>query len=134
MWIEFNTFNSKILILLIFPLFSLMENLNTNLYIKEDNSLFIAFRYFISYIFGGIFSFIKYKKASQIFASQFIDENQNGIQDQNKDGISQFELIRQERNKYLNLLFTIVICDIFYFAPSKNDQIYLKIPKLLHLC
>ena len=119
MWIEFNTFDRKILILLIFPLFSLLENLNTNLYIKEDNSLFIAFRYFISYIFGGIFSFIKYKKANQIFASQFTYENQNGIQDRNKDRISQLELIRQERKKkkkIKNSIFLLALSIIALFC------------------
>lgn len=58
MLFEFPKFNIKILVLLIYPIFNRLEALIVPLYLKEDNSLFDAFRYFISYIIAGILLFI----------------------------------------------------------------------------
>ena len=55
MFIEFTVLNVKLLILLIFPIFDEIEDYTLKEYIVDDNQLFKAFRYFLSYIISGFF-------------------------------------------------------------------------------
>ena len=58
MLIELTTFDYKILILFIFPIFKRIGDYTKQLYVKEDTILFKTFRYYICYIFSVILSLI----------------------------------------------------------------------------
>ena len=75
MLIELTTFDYKILILFIFPIFKRIGDYTKQLYVKEDTILFKTFRYYICYIFSVILSFILNKKNSDNF--QLPNENKD---------------------------------------------------------
>ena len=75
MLIELTTFDYKILILFIFPIFKRIGDYTKQLYVKEDTILFKTFRYNICYIFSVILSFILNKKNSDNF--QLPNENKD---------------------------------------------------------
>ena len=60
MLIEFSEFNYKLLLPFIFPLFNQLQDLSNKAYMipNEDNHIFVTFRYFVSYLFSGIFLLI----------------------------------------------------------------------------
>ena len=100
MLIEFPKFNIKLLSLLIFPIFRIVDKFTTPLYIKEDNSLFDAFRYFLCHSFAFIFLFIFYKKNKNANVFELTEENPTRYQnlylfDNNNNPIS----ILKEKNK-----------------------------------
>ena len=78
MWIEFSELNFKLLVMLIFPTCNIAEHFAKKAFIKQDNSFFNQFRYFISYTFSFIFLIIShYKSKSKVIDSESIDENNN---------------------------------------------------------
>ena len=80
MWlIEFSELNFKLLIILICPVSHLIETFINQLYITEDNLLFLAFRYFISYMLSGIIWLInRHKnKSNIIIPSQLTEVNED---------------------------------------------------------
>ena len=78
MWIEFSELNFKLLVMLIFPTCNIAEHFAKKAFIKQDNSFFNQFRYFISYTFSFIFLIIShYKSKSIVIDSESIDENKN---------------------------------------------------------
>ena len=62
MLIEFYEIHIKLLILLIFPVFSTVEVYAKKLYLTKENFLFRMFLYFLSYNFSFIFLLIFLRK------------------------------------------------------------------------
>jgi len=80
MLIEFSELNLKLLVLIIYPLFSEAEYYSRKLYIKKDNSYFSQFRYFTSYILSFILLIIShYRSKSNIIDQKSINNNNNII-------------------------------------------------------
>ena len=113
MLVEFPKFNIKQLCLLIFPVFMALQIFTTNKYIKEDNSLFEAFRYFLCHIFSAIFLIItyklNYKRKNIINLLELTEENKARYQNLyllNKTN-NQVDQIREKikRRKLLRVLF-----------------------------
>ena len=78
MLIEFSELNLKLLVLLIYPLFSEAEYYSRKLYIKKDNSYFSQFRYFTSYILSFILLIIShYRSKSNVIDPKSINNNKN---------------------------------------------------------
>ena len=96
MLVEFPKFNIKLLALLIFPVFMALQLFITNKYIKEDNSLFDAFRYFLCHILSVIFLIITHK-----------------LNNKRKNKTNPLELTEENKVRYQNL----------YLLNTKNNQI-----------
>ena len=80
MLIEFSELNLKLLVLIIYPLFSEAEYYSRKLYIKKDNSYFSQFRYFTSYILSFILLIIShYRSKSNVIDQKSINNNKNII-------------------------------------------------------
>ena len=79
--IEFSEVNYKLLIIIIFPISKTIEHFVKKLYLKEENLLFMQFRYYISYIFSFIFLLItkQKNKSSTIIPLSLNAENENNI-------------------------------------------------------
>ena len=129
MLIEFSEFNYKLLLPFIFPLFNQLQDLSNKAYMipNEDNHIFVTFRYFVSYLFSGIFLLIlKYNtrrttKRSEIKIIDPITGNKVYLLTKKQD----------KKSKIKNILFILLLCligvstfycryffyrDEFYFA------------------
>lgn len=113
MLIELSELNLKLLLPLIFPIFFLIENYSKTAYIVNDNHLFLTFRYFLSYIFAGIF-FLIFKIRNRKSASEKI----NSMKDDEIEGSIAFKELEKERRKknILRFLFLIVLCGVGMFC------------------
>ena len=131
MLIEF-TFNSHLLILLIFPIFKQIDSIIKNLYLQKDNTLFKIFRMFLSYEFSIIFLIIsKYtnkskKKEKEIKSNEELDKIS-----ENFDGNIQIEIEYKKLNRrkqiksilFLVLLSLINVGSYFYNYYVGNNNI-----------
>ena len=127
MLIEFYELNYKLLIFLIFPLFSTIEDYAKKLYLTKNNFMYKMFLYFLSYNFSFVFLLIflrKNKKKSIIY--QKIDLNQNGdnnylenIQSQKSIDLGLIKDLDQKigrKKKIRSFLFILILCIINKFV------------------
>ena len=114
MLIEFPKFNIKLLSLLIFPIFRIVDKFTTPLYIKEDNSLFDAFRYFLCHSFAFIFLFIFYQKNKNANIFELTEENPTRYQnlylfDNNNNPITILKEKNKKKKKIKSLIFLLCL-------------------------
>ena len=124
MFIEFTVLNVKLLILLIFPIFDEIEDYTLKEYIVDDNQLFKAFRYFLSYIIAGIFLII-YKIRNRKLNIK--DEKEKQIYDDNKSDKGVIEDIakkKERKRRLINIIFIIALSGIGLFCQLYRN--YLK--------
>ena len=111
MIIEF-TFNSQLLILLIFPIFKQIDSIVKNIYLQNDNTLFKIFRMFLSYEFSIIFLIIsKYKNKSRKkeMESKFIEETDKILENNNENEQIEIEFKKLNRKKNINSIFFLIV-------------------------
>ena len=130
MLIEFSELNIKLLILLIFPVFNFIENYSKKAYINKENFLFKIFRYFLSYVFAGIFLVIikimNRKPNSEKILTLNTEEKVKSV----IDGI-----LKKDKRKeiILNCLFLILLCGIGIFCQyyrklfEKSEYLFAKL-------
>jgi len=131
MLIEFPELNIKLLILLIFPVFNFIENYSKKAYIVKENFLFKIFRYFLSYIFAGVFLLIiKFKNRKP---SPEKIQTLNVEEKENEKNVIDRILKKKERKKILfNGLFLILLCGIGMFCQyyrklfEKSEYLFAK--------
>ena len=140
MLIEFGELNYKVLIIFIFPIFTLLRKIiNDSI---EDNYFFDLFRFYLSYILAIIFLFIiKERTRVSYIKSESINDDNKGLNKLSKNSIwiNPLEQLKEEQNKekaIKNILFTIfLVCiglltNLFFIAfriiynnDSNNDFI-----------
>ena len=98
--IEFSELNLKLVIILIFPVSKTIEHYAKKLYLKEENLLFMQFRYYISYIFSFIFLLItkQKNKSSTIIPLSLNAENENNIRHLSKASLITNEISQLKKN------------------------------------
>ena len=114
MIIEF-TFNSQLLILLIFPIFKQIDSIVKNIYLQNDNTLFKIFRMFLSYEFSIIFLIIsKYKNKSRKkeMESKFIEETDKILENNNENEQIEIEFKKLNRKKNINSIFFLIVLSL----------------------
>ena len=114
MWIEFSEFNFKLLILLIYPIFNIFEDISNEAYIKDKNRVFKTFKYYLS----DTFSFIPYLIVK--ISTKSIRKNKNEkiikLDGQYASSAVPYQgtnnlLIKNKIKKlFLNILFLIILC------------------------
>ena len=115
MFIELSEFNIKLLIPLIFPLFRHIQDLTNEAYMKKDgdSQIFVTFRYFLSYLFGGIFLIIlKYRTRNKIERKE-TESGENELI--NKNVLSEIDLTAKEQEKkriIKSILFLLLLCGL----------------------
>ena len=127
MFIELSELNIKLLVLLIFPIFTQLEGLSEDLFLSKDNLLFKSFRYFLSYILSFVFLIIykiRNKKSSpkEKHISDEIEEN---------DIYNHILIIRHKNKKiFINIYYAVLECFvniIKYYLKKKNIQMQGKV-------
>ena len=106
------TFNSQLLILLIFPIFKQIDSIVKNIYLQNDNTLFKIFRMFLSYEFSIIFLIIyKYKNKSRKkeMESKFIEETDKILENNNENEQNKIEFKKLNRKKNINNIFFLIL-------------------------
>ena len=114
MIIEF-TFNSQLLILLIFPIFKQIDSIVKNIYLQKDNTLFKIFRMFLSYEFSIIFLIIsKYKNKSRKkeMESKFFEETDKILENNNENEQIEIEFKKLNRKKNINSIFFLIVLSL----------------------
>ena len=110
MLIEFSEFNYKLLLPFIFPLFNQLQDLSNKSYmvVNGDNHVFVTFRYFLSYVFSGIFLLIlKYN------TREIIKKNEIEIIDPiTGNEVHLTAKKRAKKTKIKNILFIFLLCII----------------------
>ena len=110
MLIEFSEFNYKLLLPFIFPLFNQLQDLSNKSYmvVNGDNHVFVTFRYFLSYVFSGIFLLIlKYN------TREIIKKNEIEIIDPiTGNEVRLTAKKRAKKTKIKNILFIFLLCII----------------------
>ena len=141
MLFEFPKFNIKILVLLIYPIFNRLEALIVALYLKEDNSLFDAFRYFISYIIAGILLFISYKinkgnKSKLIHSEEIEDLNEkrkiSTYSGNIINSISQLKHKNIKKRKIKDMIILSVLCAICLFVYLYRNNLLIKYENIFY--
>ena len=103
MLIEFSKFNIKLLVILIFPVFRTIERFITISYITKDNSIFDAFRYFLSHLFAIFLLMIYHKKnkkrKSSINPSQLIEGDDVNFKTLSDENVTSLIEIMEKENK-----------------------------------
>ena len=113
MLIEFSEFNFKLLLLLINPIFTHLEKQVRYAYSKKDNDVFKAFRYFLSYIFAGVFLIIFKIRNRKLFSK----ERLSLINDKKKEVLIDIIIEKDKRKrKIINILIMILLCNIGMFC------------------
>ena len=113
MLIEFSEFNFKLLLLLIYPIFIQLENQAKYAYRKQNNDVFKPFRYFLCYIFVGIFLVIFKIRNRKLFSKE-TPILLNNIQD---GGVIDLIIEKNKRKrKIINILIMILLCIIGMFC------------------
>ena len=119
MFIEFYQLNAKLLVLIIFPIFSLLEDISNKEYIVKNNQLFISFRYFLSYILAGIFLIIfkiRNRMSSPKTRLNSFDEKKE------EDVIDKVFNQKLKKRKLISFLLIVILCCIGIFC-----QLYRKL-------
>ena len=114
MIIELSDFNYKFFLPLIFPIANHLQDLAKESYMNEggDNSVFITFRYFFSYIFAGIFLLIlKYNTREKFQRNEsVISSNIQTVTYNLYDEIDLTANARDKKIKIKKVLSTILLC------------------------
>ena len=118
--IEFSDCNLKLLLFLMYPIFITVSDYTYITYIKEDNFLFITFRYFSCYIFSGILLIIfksqtkrKSKQTKKVKETelQIININDNNIDihksHEEKQYLSQVEI--EQKKIFIKKIINFII-------------------------
>ena len=119
MLVEFSELNIKLLILLIFPIFNMLQDYSKKAYLEKDNPMFKSFRYFLSYILAGIFLIIfkLRNKSSSSKKQQIIDDKEK-----DKDIVSSLIIKNKKKKSIKSYLLLALLCAIGMFC-----QFYRKI-------
>ena len=140
MWlIEFSELNFKLLIILIYPVSLVIETFAKQLYISEDNSLFLAFRYFISYMFFGIIWLItRHKnKSNIIIPSELIEVNEDIKKQKTTTSLLNNEIFNlkkklKKKRKIKSFIFLLILsainlfCYVYIFLFEKTKYEFAK--------
>ena len=137
--IEFSEVNYKLLIIIIFPISKTIEHFVKKLYLKEENLLFMQFRYYISYIFSFIFLLIikQKNKPSTIIPLSLNAESENNIRHLSKTSqitneISQLKKNMDKKRKIKSIIFLIVLsiinllCYVYKYIFEEEEYEFTK--------
>ena len=122
MLIELSEFNYKLLIPFIFPISRRLEDFSKKLYIMEDNDIFKAFRYFLSYSLCFIpFLIIEIRTKN---AKDKISDSEDKIQDELHysnfeefvNEISKIVNKNKKKEKIKNIIFLLFLCVLGFFC------------------
>ena len=125
MWIELSEFNFKLIIPLIFPIFKRIGDFTKKSYMKKDNQLFKAFRYFTSYLFSFIFYITLYYRTR----TKIIEKSETESEDSERltyvktissrtmnNTISELKIQNTKRKQFKSVLFLSLLCGLGLFC------------------
>ena len=114
MLIEFSEFNLRLLLPFIFPVFNRIESYSKDAYIVKDNQLFKSFRYFLSYIFAGIFLIIFKIRNNKTDSGKSADSINN---DEKIEGIIDDVMEKNKKKRVVkSSIFMALLCGIGMFC------------------